>query len=73
MKIYCIAFLTSAPFWGSHFQLDTVNKMNPQQLQNEEVDAKKKTWETPELFDLDVQHDTKFGGMTGTDTSPLAS
>jgi hypothetical protein len=47
--------------------------MNQQPLQNEEVDAEKKTWETPQLFDLDVQHDTKLGGMTGTDTSSLAS
>jgi hypothetical protein len=47
--------------------------MNPQQLQNEEVDAEKKIWETPELFDLDVQHDTKFGGFFGSDSSLEAS
>jgi hypothetical protein len=58
---------------GASFQFDAENKMNPQQLQNEEVDAEKKIWETPELFDLDVQHDTKFGGFFGSDSSLEAS
>jgi hypothetical protein len=47
--------------------------MNPQQPQNEKVHTEKKTWETPQLFDLDVQRDTELGPFIGSDTSSLAS
>jgi hypothetical protein len=45
--------------------------MNPQQPQNEKVDAEKKAWETPQLFDLlDIQRDTQSGySMLASDGS----